>query len=236
MTAAALRHATSAPTNSLGRGGRGFTLAEVLLAMAVTSFIGIVVATSMSVAFNAKSMVETEADTYRELRSGTSRLVREVSMAFLSNNYDTGRFRDNQDRPTFFSGSEKELSFTMLGHQRLTRDAKESDQSVVFFKVDRDPDDRKLSSLLRCEIPVISEDEKECKAWETLVSDISQVRFSYWDNVKDDWVRDWDTKENEYTNKLPDRVKVELTGKDENGREQKYVTQARINMVTALGL
>ncbi len=217
-----------------GRGG--FTLAEVMVAVAVTSFIGFVAVSSMSVGFRAKEVVEQEADMYRELRSGMSRLVREVSMAFLSNNYDTGRFRDNQDRPTFFEGKEKTLSFTMLGHQRLTRDAKESDQSVVFYKVDRDPEERRLTSLLRCEIPIISEEIKECESWETLISDVSEIRFQYWDNVKNDWVREWDTRDSEYPNKLPDRVFIELTGKDELGKEQKYVTQARINLVTALGL
>ncbi len=218
------------------RHGRGFTLAEVMVAVAVTSFIGVVVASTLSVGFRAKEMVEVEADLFRELRSGMGRLTREISMAFLSNNYDTGRYRDHQDRPTFFSGQEKELSFTMLGHQRLTRDAKESDQSVVFFKVDRDPDNRRLTSLLRCEIPVISEEIRECEAWETLISDVSQVAFSYWDNVKDEWVRAWDTRDNEYPNKLPDRVRIELTGKDERGKDQKYVTQARINLVTPLGM
>ncbi|MDR0965391.1 MAG: general secretion pathway protein GspJ [Myxococcales bacterium] len=214
----------------------GFTLAEVMVAVSMTSFIGIVVASSMSVGFRAKEVVETEADIFRELRSGMGRITREISMAFLSNNYDTTRYRDQQDRPTFFEGEEKELSFTMLGHQRRTRDAKESDQSVVFFKVDRDPDERRLTSLLRCEIPVITEDIKSCEAWETLVSDVSKIQFSYWDNVKSEWVREWDTRGNEYPNKLPDRVRIELTGKDERGKDQKYVTQARINLVTPLGM
>ncbi len=213
----------------------GFTLAEVLVAVAVTSFIGVVVASTLSVGFKAKEVVEVEADLFRELRSGMGRLTREISMAFLSNNYDTGRYRDNQDRPTFFEGRERTLSFTMLGHQRLTRDAKESDQSVVFYKVDRDPDERRMTSLLRCEIPVITEEIKECEAWQTLISDVSQVTFAYWDNAKDDWVDVWDTRENEYPNKLPDRVRIELMGKDERGKDQKYVTQARINLVTPLG-
>lgn len=215
---------------------RGFTLAEVMVAVAVTSFIGVVVSSSLSVGFRAKEVVEIEADLFRELRSGMGRLTREISMAFLSNNYDTSRYRDNQDRPTFFDGQEKTLSFTMLGHQRLMRDAKESDQSIVFFKVDRDPDERRMTSLLRCEIPIITDTIKDCENWETLVSDVSSIAFSYWDNVKSDWVRTWDTRDNEYPSKLPDRVRIELMGKDEQGKDQKYVTQARINIVTPLGM
>ena len=70
----------------------GFTLAEVLVAVAVTSFIGVVVASTLSVGFKAKEVVEVEADLFRELRSGMGRLTREISMAFLSSALVTRTF------------------------------------------------------------------------------------------------------------------------------------------------
>lgn len=214
---------------------RGFTLAEVLVAMTITSLIGAMVWTSFDSGLKAREMIDSEAGLYRELRAGMGRMTREVSMAFISNAYDTARFRDNQDRPTFFSGESNELSFSMLGHQRLMRDAKESDQSIVFFKVDRDPDERGMNSLLRCEKPVIDDEPGRCERWETLISDVKKVEFRYWDNKRKDWVDTWDTRRNEHPHQLPDRVRVELTAKNELGKEQKYVTQAWINLVTPLG-
>ena len=216
---------------------QGFTLAEVLVALAITAFIGGMVWGSFNQGYKAKEMIESEAGIYRELRTGTARMVREISMAFISNNFDSLRFRDFADRPTFFTGEAEKLGFSMLGHQRLLRDAKESDQSIVFYKVDRDPDVKEgkaVTSLLRCEKPVIDDDPERCERWETLISDVKKVEFKYWDNKKKDWVEEWDTRKNEHPDQLPDRVRIEIFAKDEVGKEKKYVTQARINMVTAL--
>lgn len=224
------------PLSSRRRGARGFTLAEVLVALAITSFIGGMVWGSFDQGFRARELIGTEAGIYRELRNGTTRMVREISMAFISENYDTLRFRDYANRPTFFTGEAEELSFSMLGHQRLSRDAKESDQSIVFYKVDRDPDlkGKTITSLLRCEKPVIDDDPDRCERWETLISDVKKVEFKYWDNKRNDWVNDWDTRKTERANQLPDRVRITLTAKNELGKEQIYVTQAMINLVTVL--
>jgi general secretion pathway protein J len=204
-----------------------------MVAMAITALMGGLVWGSFSSGFKAREMIESEAGIYRELRTGMSRMTREISMAFLSENYDTTRFRGNNDRPTFFTGESEKLSFSMLGHQRLARDAKESDQSIISYKVGHDPDQHGLTSLLRCEKAVIDDEPDRCERWETLVSDVRRIEFRYWDNKKKDWVSDWDTRRNDHPNQLPDRVRIELSGKNELGKEQKYVTQARINMVLA---
>ena len=212
----------------------GFTLAEVMIALGITGLIGGLVWSSFATGLRAKEVVEQEAGIYRELRTGMGRMTREISMAFVSDDWDPARFRDNHDRPTFFSGEQNKLGFSMLGHQRLLKDAKESDQSIVFYKVDRDPDDRDKRSLLRCEKPVIDDEPDRCERWETLISDVKKIEFKYWDNKKKDWVTGWDTRQNEHPSQLPDRVSIELTSKNELGKDQKYVTQTRINLVTIL--
>ncbi len=213
---------------------QGFTLAEVMIALGITAMIGGLVWSSFSTTFKTQEVLESEAGIYRELRVGMGRLTRELSMAFISNNYDTARFRDNNDRPTFFNGERDTLSFTMFGHQRLARDAKESDQSAVYYKVDRDPEVQGQSSLLRCEKPVLDEYIDRCEQWEVLISDVRKLTLRYWDNVRNEWVDEWDTRRTELANKLPDRVGIELTAKDEKGKERSYFTQARINLVVSL--
>ncbi len=211
---------------------RGFTLAEVLIAVAVTAMIGGLVWGSFHQGFQAREMIEQEAELYREIRIGTNRLVREISMAFVSNNYDATRFTSS--RPTLFAGEDDRLTFSMLGHQRLSRDAKESDQSIVSYKIDRNPDEKDSTALLRCEKPVLDDEPERCEGWEVLLSGISNMELRYWDSKRKEWVREWDTRRNEYADQLPERVRIELTGKNELNQEQKYVTQSRIALIQAL--
>ena len=58
---------------------------------------------------------------------------RELSMAFLSDNYDTNRYRDP---PTLFAGRDDELLFSTMAHERLYQDARESDQAIVEYTVE----------------------------------------------------------------------------------------------------
>lgn len=214
----------------------GFTLAEVMIALFITALIGTLVWSSFSSTFATKEQIEAEADIYRELRVGMARMTREISMAFISNNYDTRRFKDNTDRPTFFTGDRDTLSFTMFGHQRLARDAKESDQSVVFYKVGRDPEVRGETALLRCEKPVFDDDMDRCDDWLPMIGGVKRIEFQYWDNKKNDWTREWDTRRSDYPNQLPDQVRIELTLVDDQKKERVFTTQARVNLVSILEL
>ena len=114
---------------------RGFTLLEIVVAVAITAMIGATIAAAFASGFKAKEIVESEADRYRGLRVSMDRMVREIGAAFVSDRYDTRRFRDQNDRPTNFIGARDRLLFTSLAHQRLYADAKESDQMVVEYTV-----------------------------------------------------------------------------------------------------
>jgi len=84
---------------------RGFSLMEVMVAATVTAMMGGLAWASMHTALEAKTVVEQEAERYRQIRAGLTRIAREVSMAYLSAHYDFKKYRDNTDRPTFLPGS-----------------------------------------------------------------------------------------------------------------------------------
>ena len=108
---------------------------EVMIAVAITALMGTMVAMAFQTGFNAKEVVEGEADHYRMLRAAMNRMAREIGSAFVSDRYDPKRFRDQNDRPTNFVGERDKLLFTSFAHQRLYTDAKESDQVVVEYFV-----------------------------------------------------------------------------------------------------
>jgi general secretion pathway protein J len=214
----------------------GFTLMEVMIAVGVTALMAGVVTAAFTSGFRAKEEVESQAERYRMLRTAMSRMTREIGAAFVSDRYDTRRYRDSNDRPTNFIGERDKLLFTSLAHQRLYTDAKESDQMVVEYQVKRSPEKgaRNRDDLVRRVNPTFEERMDRGGTEDVLFEDAEKLEFDYWDSDKKDWVQEWDTRRSERKSILPTRVRITLTAKDETGKEVRYTTQARILLNTEL--
>jgi general secretion pathway protein J len=148
-------------------------------------------------------------------------------MAFLSENFDARKYRDPL---TLFVGHEDEVLFTTMAHVRLYRDAKESDQSIVEYKLDADPDHSGERALFRREKPRI-DDEPDRGGHKDLVADhITALRLQYWDAKRKEWVREWTTRTVEHAKELPQRVRIELEMTLPDKRTERFVTEARIEL------
>jgi general secretion pathway protein J len=210
---------------------RGFTLVEVLIAVSITAIMAVMTVGSLAQLDRASEVARGQDDRYAAARVALSRLAREVSMAFLSENYDRNRFRDP---PTLFVGRDDELLFTTFAHIRLYRDAKESDQSVVQYTLEDDPDRPGEKALFRRE-KVHLDDEPDRGGRKDLVADrVTALRLQYWDSKRKDWVREWTTRSVEHQKELPQRIRIELEVKLADGRIEKFVTEARIEIRTPL--
>ncbi len=218
------------------RRARGFTLIEVVVAVGITAMMGVLIGAAFQSGYRTKELVEAEADHYRALRTGTERMVREVSAAFVSDHYDTRRFRDQNDRPTNFIGTRDRLLFTTMAHQRLYADAKESDQMVVEYYAKSAPaaGGQSRINLVRREDSILDDRIDRGGTEDVLVENIKRIDFAYWDSDKKDWVDEWDTRRIEKKSILPVRVRISINSLDENGREARYVTQARIVLNTEI--
>jgi general secretion pathway protein J len=209
----------------------GFTLVEVLIALAITSVVGALLAGSFRSLDRANEIVREQGDRYGASRVALTRLARELSMAFLSDHFDAKQYRD---RPTLFVGREDTLLFTTMAHERLWLDARESEQAVVEYLLDDDPDHREEKALFRREKARI-DGEPDRGGRRDLVADrVTGLRFQYWDPSRKDWVREWSTRSTEHVSELPLRVRVELEAKLMDGRIEKFVTEARIAITRPL--
>ena len=218
---------------------RGFTLLEIIVAVAITAMIGVIIATAFTSGFRAKELVEGEAEQYRGLRTTMDRMVREIGAAFVSDRYDQRRFRDQNDRPTNFIGARDKLLFTSMAHQRLYADAKESDQMVVEYTVHASTKKgaaRGQQDLMRRENPNLYGEDKMDRGGveDVLLENVKRVEFSYWDSDQKDWVNEWDTRKIEKKSVLPTRVRITLIRPDESGHEQSYTTETRIMLNTEI--
>lgn len=212
----------------------GFTLMEVVIAIAITSFIGVVIGVSFNTTIQNKEIIETQAEHYRMLRTAMNRMVREIGAAYVSDRYDPKRYRDAYDRPSNFVGKRDQLLFTSLSHQRLYSDAKESDQMVIEYIVKSSPDPKAKGrqDLVRREKVLLEERMERGGSEESLFEGAKKIEFQYWNSERKQWEDEWDTRRSERKSILPTRVKITLSAVDESGKEVKYTTQTRIMLNT----
>jgi general secretion pathway protein J len=212
---------------------RGFTLVEVMIAVGITAGMALMTVGSLRQVDRASEIARAQNERYAAARVALSRIAREVSMAFLSDNYDSLRFP--RERPTLFVGRDDELLLTTFAHVRLYRDAKESDQALVHYTIEADPDHAGEQALFRRE-KVRLDDDPERGGRKDLVADrVSALRIQYWDPTRKDWVREWSTRSVEHQKELPPRVRLELEVKLADGRTERFVTEARIELRAPLG-
>lgn len=215
---------------------RGFTLMEVMVAVAITALMGTIVAMAFQTGFRAKEVVEGEAEHYRMVRVAMNRMAREIGSAFVSDRYDPKRYRDQNDRPTNFVGAKDRLLFTTFAHQRLYTDSKESDQAVVeyFIETSTEKGAKGRQDLKRRVNPNIGERMDRGGTTDVLFEGIKKLEFDYWDSERKEWDDEWDTRRTERKSFLPTRVRITIVALDENGKEARYTTQARIMLNTEL--
>jgi general secretion pathway protein J len=209
---------------------RGFSLLEVMIAIAITAVIGAMAAGVFQQVDHAASVARDQGERYAGARLALTRLSRELSMAFISEHYDRARFRD---RPTLFKGDEEKLLFTSMSHVRLVQDVKESDQSVVEYLVERDPASNE-DALFRREKARLDDEPDRGGRKDLVATHVKALSLRYWDLQRKEWVREWSTRSPEKLNELPTRVRIELEVKLADGRTEKFTTQARVAITAPL--
>ena len=202
---------------------------EVMVAVAVLGMIGAVTWKAFDGAYDLKHRIEHAEQRDQVVRGALDRISREVSMTFLSEHYDHKRFRE---RPTFFKlkdgTRDADLTVTSFAHERLHLDAKESDEAIFEYKLDRDDDGN--TSLFRRVKPQIDEEPDRGGERAVLADDVVKFTVEAWDPKEREWREEWDSNSPERAGGvlIPPRIKIAITIKDEQGKERTWSTQARI--------
>lgn len=204
---------------------------EVVIAMAITAGMGLMTLGAFRQVDRAHEITRDQGDRLAGARLALSRMSREISMAFLSQHYDSARFRE---RPTVFLGREDDLLFCTFAHERLAPDARESDQSAVQYTLESDPEHSGERALFRREKVHIDEEIDRGGRKDLVADHLGSLRFQYWDPKKNDWVREWSTRSVDHPSDLPTRVRFELELKLADGRTEKLSTEARIALTRSL--
>jgi len=215
----------------------GFTLLEVMIAVAVLGLIGGLTWKSFDAASDLKSRIERAEERDQTVRGAMNRIAREVSMAFLSEHYDRKRFRERPTRFVIKDGRrEADLTFTSFANERLAIDAKESDQALFEYKLGPDPDVSGRRNLYRRVKPLLDEDPDRGGQTAVLAEDVVAFSVEAWDAKDRSWRPEWDSNSPQQSGSIlmPSRVKISLTVKDEQGKDRAYTTQSTIMLLQPL--
>jgi len=210
---------------------RGFTLLEVTIAVAITAIMAAMAFGAFRRAASARDLTDEQEERFAGARVALSRMSRELSQAFLSEHYDHRRFP--RERPTLFRGRREGILFASMSHERLVRDARESDQALIEYALDRDPDLPDGQALFRREKVRLDDEPDRGGSRAVLCHHVKSLEMAYWDWSKQEWVSEWTTAPGERP-LLPTRVRVKLVMRMADGSEAPFETQARVAIVRPL--
>jgi general secretion pathway protein J len=214
------------------------TLIEIMVAMTMFALVGALVYGGFSQTARAKKTLETQLDRYHELRMTMERMVRELSMAYVSTHVNVSP--SLQGMRTTFIGKDSSLGdridFTSVSHTRVYRDAKESDQNELSYFVMEEPNS-KTKVLARRMQPRIDEKPQEGGRTEVMLNDVLEFDLEYLDSASWEWVKSWDAVTGiGQQNRLPTQVKIKLTVPSIAHPEKKetFVTRAVLPITWAM--
>lgn len=193
------------------RNRRGMTLIELLVAMTILAFVGILVFGAVDGMRRSRAGVERVASRYREGRLAMARMSREIQSTYLSAHAPIDESLRVID--TAFVGDPgtpaSRLDFNSFANRRLMTDSRQSDQiELAYFGSDNSETNQ--TDLVR---RVASPDEEpgEGGKIEVLATDIDLFELEYLDPLTGRWREEWDsTSVVGEKGRLPLQVKITL--------------------------
>ncbi|MCL4234133.1 MAG: prepilin-type N-terminal cleavage/methylation domain-containing protein [Deltaproteobacteria bacterium] len=169
---------------------RGFTLLEVLVAVAVTGMVLAIVYSAFGRTIESKEYVEIGNETYHKIRWAMDKITMDLASSFV--------FREQGSNTIFYGVSHlvgsmpmDEIHFTSFSHIRYNPAAHESDQCEISYKVAWIPDDQRFQLWRREDATIDSQNQTGGEELQ-LLDDVLAFNIRYYDGYE--WRDDWDSR------------------------------------------
>lgn len=194
----------------------GFTLLEIMVAVAILAMISVLSWQSMILMMNSQEQSEGRDTQIHALRVTYDKFFTDFSQAFLVGTAHKGI---KQSSLPAFSGDQDNVNFATFSARRYFPGAKGSDQAEVGYFLESNPDDTTTSILMRRESDWVDDKPEEGGKAYPLLEDIKQIQFDYYDPKRKEWRPEWDSTQLTNHDRLPRAVRISIT-LEEKDREE----------------
>lgn len=221
------------------RRARGFTLVELLVAIAILSFISVLIYNAFASMKRSREGVERLQDRYREGRLAMARITRELQSAYIS--LHAPILASLLVQRTAFIGTTgtpaDRLDFASFSNRRLDRNSHVSDQCELSYFGSPNPEQPGITDLARRVSTTLDLDPKKGGRVEVMATDIDLFDLQYLDPLTGNWLDTWDTTQaiTGQPARLPVQVKVILV-LNGGSREAAERGQGTIRLMTKVDL
>ena len=201
---------------------RGMTLIEMMVALAIVGILSAMTYASMSYAMEAQERSRMVHGRYHAARLTLERLKRELSTAFLS-------LHQSEDKRTIttFEGDRSRVLFVSSSHEPIQRNARQSDQVEIEYKLERMDGDQVLVRRVK---QYIDDSPGKGGHEEVVVTGVKAFFIEYYDKNKEDWRSDWSVRVED-----AEEMRVKLKALRAQGDAVKESLEGRGAAVEALG-
>lgn len=193
----------------------GFTLLEILIAMAILAILATLVYASFDSSMKVIDRVDQGSDVFRQARLVLTRVSEDLSMAYRPKG-DISPDAIFIGRDAVVAGrAQDSLRFTSLSHLRTLPDEPASDFNLIEYSLELDPEEETWALLRKEEANPYSLTESGGAV--LLAEKIHSLDLRYFDGKT--WVDDWDPAINQG---LPWVVAIEIKFQEPGGDQRSF--------------
>lgn len=211
----------------------GFTLLEVMVAVAILALMSALVFYSFSQTFKTIDIVRADSDLLRTARQVTSRIPQELSEAYLPDQFSSPNVTVKYEFVAEDRGDLDRVRFQAFAHTKYYQDANESDEAELEYWTEADPRHAGLYRLMRREDSTPDDRPNEGGTTLVVADRVKVFNLQYYDPNRDQWYDTWDTNRSDNANRLPYAVRLKIVFVDSDKREREFITATTIRLAKA---
>ena len=197
----------------------GFTLIEIMVAVAILAVISFLLWQSSAVIMNAKLRYEEEDARIQEAIMALTRISDDLSMSYLYQSKDhlgTTAQGDNLTEIAFVAkdgGSQDAINFASMSNFRYIKGSRDTERAEISYFLKQtestEEDDTGFDLVKRMQSPPDNEPEEGGVEY-VVLENVREFDLQFYDKDKDQWKSSWDSKAVETNNKMPRAVEIRL--------------------------